>query len=74
MAEPQNSEVDEKFDLYLLYLPPLPSRKPLHLPATPHTQRRNCILGDIVNDEMILSEFGDIVNNEWLKSFDIRRE
>lgn len=37
-------------------------------------QNRNCLLGDIVNDEMILSDFGVIVKAEWEQSFEIRSE
>lgn len=38
------------------------------------TQGRECILGDIVNAEMTLSEMGKIVDDEFLKSFEIRDE
>ena len=38
------------------------------------TQYRECNLGVIVNNEMQLSDFGNIVKHEWLKSFTIRRE
>jgi REP element-mobilizing transposase RayT len=38
------------------------------------TQHRECNLGEIVNGEMILSDFGKIVENEWYKSFEIRSE
>ncbi len=38
------------------------------------TQNRVCNLGIIDNDKMILSHFGNIVNTEWLKSFEIRKE
>ena len=38
------------------------------------TQNRDCNLGNIVNSEMILSDFGKIIETEWLKSFDIRNE
>lgn len=38
------------------------------------TQNRECNLGKIVNDEMKLSEFGEIVEIEWFKSFEIRNE
>jgi len=38
------------------------------------TQNRECNLGKIVNEEKILSSYGKIVNNEWLKSFEIRYE
>lgn len=37
-------------------------------------QNRDCILGKIENNKMILSEFGNIVNDEWIKSFKIRDE
>ena len=38
------------------------------------TQHRECNLGVIVNNEMQLSDFGNIVKHEWLKSFTIRSE
>jgi REP element-mobilizing transposase RayT len=38
------------------------------------TQNRECNFGKIVNDEMKLSEFGEIVEIEWFKSFEIRNE
>ena len=38
------------------------------------TQNRICNLGKIVNDEMMLSDFGKIIESEWLKSFGIRGE
>lgn len=37
-------------------------------------QNRICLLGEIVNSKMIPSPFGKIVQREFLKSFDIRRE
>lgn len=39
------------------------------------TQNRVCNLGDINDDDqMILSDFGKIVNDEWVQSFEIRKE
>ena len=38
------------------------------------TQNRECNLGYILNNEMILSDFGKIIETEWLKSFEIRNE
>ncbi len=38
------------------------------------TQNRECNLGDIIEGKMILSDFGKIINTEWLKSFEIRDE
>ena len=38
------------------------------------TQNRECILGDIIAGEIKLSEMGKIVENEFLKSFEIRNE
>jgi REP element-mobilizing transposase RayT len=38
------------------------------------TQDHDFILGHIANGEMYLSDFGEIVHTEWLKSFDIREE
>lgn len=37
-------------------------------------QNRDCFLGEIMEDEMILSDWGKIVKNELLKSFEIRSE
>ena len=38
------------------------------------TQNRTCNLGRVENGEMILSEMGEIVLQEWYKSFDLRSE
>jgi REP element-mobilizing transposase RayT len=38
------------------------------------TQNRECNLGSIENEEMVLSDFGKIIETEWLKSFKIRKE
>ena len=38
------------------------------------TQNRECNLGEIINGDMFLSDWGNIVNNEWLKSFEMRNE
>lgn len=38
------------------------------------TKNRVCNLSKIVNGELILSDFGKIVNEEWLKSVKIRKE
>ncbi len=38
------------------------------------TQYRECKLGVIYDGRMELSDFGEIVDDEWLKSFEIRRE
>jgi len=38
------------------------------------TQNRECILGEIENNEMIFSDYGKIVKSEWEKSFEIRHE
>ncbi|MDD3686709.1 MAG: hypothetical protein PHE56_08075 [Bacteroidales bacterium] len=38
------------------------------------TQHRECNLGEIVSAQMILSDFGKIVETEWFKSFEIRDE
>lgn len=38
------------------------------------TQNRECNLGEIIDGHISLSEMGKIVDNEWLKSFDIRDE
>ena len=41
---------------------------------TPVIQYMKCLLGKIENGEMILSDFGKIANDEWRKSFEIRKE
>jgi REP element-mobilizing transposase RayT len=38
------------------------------------TQNRKCNLGKIIDKKMILSDFGKIVDDQWLKSFEIRNE
>jgi REP element-mobilizing transposase RayT len=38
------------------------------------TQNRICNLGNIINKKMILSDYGKIVETEFLKSFEIRNE
>ena len=38
------------------------------------TQNRECNLGHIKNNKMILSDFGKIISSEWFKSFEIRNE
>ena len=37
-------------------------------------QNRRCLFGEIINNEMKLNNFGIIVNDEWIKSAQIRRE
>lgn len=38
------------------------------------TANRACIFGDIVNGEFLISETGKIIEEEWFKSFEIRKE
>ena len=38
------------------------------------TKDRACLLGAVVDGDMRLNEFGEIVRDEWLRSTDIRRE
>jgi len=38
------------------------------------SHNRDCIFGDINNGKMYLSEFGDILESEWLQSQEIRKE
>ena len=38
------------------------------------TQNRICNLGEIINNQMVLSDFGKIVEIEWFRSFEIRKE
>jgi putative transposase len=38
------------------------------------TFQRECLFGEIIDGRMMLNEYGKIVNNEWIKSSDIRQE
>lgn len=38
------------------------------------TYKRQCLFGKIIDGKMVLSEYGKIVNEEWLKSQEIRKE
>jgi putative transposase len=38
------------------------------------THQRQCLFGEIINDEMKLNQFGDAIANEWEKSALIRQE
>jgi putative transposase len=38
------------------------------------TKNREEIFGQIINDEMVLNDFGEITDIEWNKSFEIRKE
>ncbi len=38
------------------------------------TRGRECLFGDIINGEMILNDFGRIVQEEWCRSGTIRQE
>jgi putative transposase len=38
------------------------------------THQRECLLGDVVDGEVRLSEFGSLVREEWLHSSEIRNE
>ena len=38
------------------------------------TTKRACLFGEIQNGEMILSDLGRIIQNEWLRSAEIRKE
>ncbi|MBN2039158.1 MAG: hypothetical protein JW864_03895 [Spirochaetes bacterium] len=37
------------------------------------TQNRECVFGEIINDNMILNKYGEIVADEWLKTPEIRK-
>ncbi|GAF05841.1 transposase [Saccharicrinis fermentans] len=37
-------------------------------------QHRTCDLGEIVDGKMNLSDFGEIVHHQWIKSFEMRHE
>lgn len=36
------------------------------------TKNRDCFFGNVIAGEMVLNDIGEIANNEWLKTFDIR--
>lgn len=38
------------------------------------THDRNCLFGNIIDDKMLLNEFGMLVHGEWIKSAQIRME
>ncbi len=38
------------------------------------TENRVPLFGDVVNDKMILNEYGQIVHDEWLRSSELRKE
>jgi len=38
------------------------------------TQHRECWFGHIQNGTMVLSEIGNIIETEWLKTFEMRRD
>jgi REP element-mobilizing transposase RayT len=38
------------------------------------THQRQCLFGEIVDGEMRLNEYGQIVSEEWMRSTDIRQE
>ena len=38
------------------------------------TARRECYFGKIVNGEMVLSDLGKTVDEEWIKTFELRRD
>ena len=38
------------------------------------THQRVCVFGEVVSEEVVLSELGQIAGEEWVRSADIRRE
>jgi putative transposase len=42
--------------------------------ATICTFQRECLFGEIIDGKMTLNEYGKIINDEWIKSSDIRQE
>ncbi|WP_353932223.1 transposase [Okeanomitos corallinicola TIOX110] len=36
--------------------------------------QRECLFGNIINSQMILNNFGELIKEEWLKSAEIRKE
>ncbi len=38
------------------------------------THQKECLFGDVINDEMLLSEMGQIVSEEWVRTAIIRPE
>ena len=69
----------------MAYNPAIHHRRSIRLKGFNYTQsaayfvticccQRECLLGTIIQDEMVLNEFGTIVAEEWLRSFEIRDE
>jgi REP element-mobilizing transposase RayT len=40
--------------------------------VTTCTYNRKCLLGEVINGEMVLSEFSEVVEREWLRAAEIR--
>jgi len=38
------------------------------------TQNRECVFGEVINGQVVLSEAGELAREEWLRSADIRSE
>ena len=38
------------------------------------THNKECVLGDIIDGNIHLNEFGKVVEEEWLKTFDMRKD
>ena len=64
---------------------PIPRRKNIRLPGYDYstegchfitivTKDRQSLFGEVVNGEMVLNEFGRIVEEEWTRSANIRKE
>ncbi len=71
--------------LEMAYNPAIHHRRSIRLKGFDYTQaavyfvticcyQRECFLGAVIQDEMVLNEFGTIVAEEWLRSFEIRDE
>ena len=69
----------------MAYNPAIHHRRSIRLKGFDYTQsavyfvticcyQRECLLGTIIQDEMVLNELGTIVAEEWLRSFEIRDE
>lgn len=69
----------------MTYNPPPHHRRSIRLPAYDYTQpgayfltvvthQRQCLFGEVVDGQVLVSAYGEAVRQEWLRSTQIRRE
>ncbi len=42
--------------------------------VTMGTHNQECVFGNVIDENMHLNKFGQIVEKEWLKTFDVRKK